>query len=97
MTDIELKLDEVIHQPVRTKIMAYLINTKECDYTTLKNALGLSDGHMSTHMKRLLMSEYVSVEKKFEKNKPKTTYIITAKGKNGFKKYIETLKIIINQ
>ncbi|MCP4180296.1 MAG: transcriptional regulator [bacterium] len=97
MTDIELKLDEVIHQPIRTKIMAYLINIQPCDYTILKNALGLSDGHMSTHMKKLIASEYVGVEKKFEKNKPKTTYLITDKGKKKFKEYIETLKMIINQ
>ncbi|HJO94311.1 MAG TPA: transcriptional regulator [Victivallales bacterium] len=97
MTDIELKLDELIHQPVRTKIMAYLINTKQCDYTDLKNALGLSDGHMSTHMKKLIAGDYVKVEKKFEKNKPKTTYLITDKGKKNFKKYIETLTMIINQ
>jgi predicted ArsR family transcriptional regulator len=90
------KLDEVIHQPIRTKIIAYLINRQECDYTTLKKTLNLSDGHMTTHMRVLLSKEYISMKKEFIKNKPKTTYSITQKGKEKFKKYIETLKIIIN-
>ncbi len=47
--DNVIQLDEVIHQPVRTRIIAYLINCTECDYTSLKKYLGLTDGHMSSY------------------------------------------------
>ena len=93
MKDIEL--DRVIHQPIRTRIIAYLANVKECDYTTLKNSLGLSDGHMTTHMRELLSGQYVEMEKEFVNNKPKTTYRITKEGKKRFLAYINTLKDII--
>jgi predicted ArsR family transcriptional regulator len=53
------ELDQVIHQPIRTKIMALLLNSGECDYSTIKNTLNISDGHMSTHMKVLVSEEYV--------------------------------------
>ena len=90
-----IKIDEVIHQPIRTRIIAHLVNTKECDYSTLKKTLGLSDGHMTTHMRVLLSNEYVSMKKEFINNKPKTTYSMTKKGKQKFKEYIEDLKKII--
>ena len=93
MKDVEL--DRIIHQPIRTRIMAYLADVKECDYTTLKNALDLSDGHMTTHMRELLSSQYVEMEKAFVNNKPKTTYRITKEGKKRFLAYINTLKDII--
>lgn len=88
-------LDQIIHQPIRTKIIAYLINTGACDYTTLKKTLDLSDGHMSTHMKLLVESEYVDVEKSFVDNKPKTTYKISKLGKKKFSEYVTNLKNLI--
>ncbi len=78
------ELDQVIHQPIRTKIIALLLNSGECDYSTIKNTLNISDGHMSTHMKVLVTEEYVVMEKNFVDNKPKTTYKITKYGKKNF-------------
>ncbi len=89
-------LDQIIHQPVRTKIIAYLVNAGACDYSTLKKTLDLSDGHMSTHMKLLVESEYVEMEKSFVDNKPKTTYKISKLGKKKFSEYINTLKTLIS-
>jgi DNA-binding HxlR family transcriptional regulator len=89
------ELDKVIHQPVRTKIMAQLINMGVCDYTTLKKTLELSDGHMSTHMRELLESGYVEMEKAFVDNKPRTTYKLTKDGKKRFAEYVDTLKQLI--
>lgn len=91
----ETQLDEILHQPIRTRIMTMLINTKECDFNTIKKKLSLTDGHMSTHMKVLLCNEYVSMEKFFENNKPKTVYKPTLKGEKAFKNYIAVLRKII--
>lgn len=88
-------LDRVLHQPVRTRIVAYLVSVQECDYTTLKKALGLSDGHMSTHMKELLGSGYLEMEKSFVQNKPRTTYRLTKTGKKRFGEYVSILKSLI--
>ena len=94
MTDTDL--DKVIHQPIRTRIMAFLANVKECDYTSLKNSLKLTDGHMSTHMKELLASGYVEMEKSFIENKPRTTYRITKDGKKRFLLYVNALKELVS-
>jgi predicted ArsR family transcriptional regulator len=90
-----MELNRILHQPIRTRIMAYLIARGATDYTSLKKALDLSDGHMTTHMKELLEHDYVKAEKEFVNNKPRTTYYLTAKGKNEFGKYIQSLKKII--
>lgn len=89
------ELDQILHQPVRTKIMAYLIGVGSCDFTTLKKSLELSDGHMSTHMKLLVENGYVEVEKNFVDNKPKTIYKLTPEGKKKFSLYVEALKKMV--
>lgn len=88
-------LDQTIHQPIRTKIMALLLSTGKMDYTTLKSSLDLSDGHMSTHMKVLVSENYVEAEKSFVDNKPRTTYSLTKVGKKKFAEYVQSLKEII--
>lgn len=90
-----VELDQVIHQPVRTKIIAFLANSGASDFSTLKKALDLTDGHMSTHMKLLVESGYVDVEKTFVENKPKTTYSISKEGRKKFAEYINVLKRLV--
>jgi len=90
------ELDKILHQPIRTRIMAYLAVQKNSDYTTIRDMFNLTDGHMTTHMKELIENNYVSVTKEFINNKPRTSYTITQKGKNAFLNYIETLKKIIS-
>lgn len=89
------ELDPVLHQPIRMQIIAYLIASGACDYTTLKNKFDLTDGHMTTHMRELLEHKYVTVEKKFINNKPRTTYYIAPEGQQAFSAYITTLKSIL--
>jgi len=88
-------LDQTIHQPIRTKIMAYLINAGTADFSTLKKVLELTDGHMSTHMKLLVESGYVDMEKTFVDNKPKTTYSVSKDGKKKFSEYVSALKKMV--
>ncbi len=85
----------MFHQPVRTKIVSLLINSRECDYTTIKKTCDLSDGLMTTHMKELVGAGYVEAKKEFVDNKPRTTYSLTSEGKKKFKAYIENLKELI--
>ena len=75
--------------------MAFLANIGECDYTHIKKSLNISDGHMSTHMKKLVSADYVICHKLFVDNKPKTKYKLSKLGKVKLKKYLESLKRII--
>ncbi len=93
---MEVDLNPILHQPIRTKIMAYLVTARKVDFTALKKALALTDGHMSTHMKLLIEENYVEVEKAFVDNKPKTTYRLTAQGKRAFSDYVSHLKRLLS-
>lgn len=92
---MEGELNRVLHQPIRTRIIALLVAAGSCDYTQLKKELNLSDGHMTTHMRELLEYRYVVSEKMFVDNKPRTTYYLTDEGRAAFAEYIESLKRII--
>ena len=70
--------------------------TKKADFNELIHLLGLTRGNLSMHMKLLNDYNYVSIQKKFVNNKPKTTYQITSAGKKDFKMYIEMLENIIS-
>lgn len=91
------ELDGVIHQPVRTRIVAFLANAGVSGFVELKSALGLSDGHMSTHMRQLIKAGYVDAKKEFVKDKPKTTYSLTPVGKKEFSRYLDQLRSILTQ
>jgi DNA-binding MarR family transcriptional regulator len=93
---MNLDLDPILHQPVRTRIMAYLMTLKSVDFTSLKKNLELTDGHMSTHMKTLLEAEYVKMKKEFVNDKPKTSYEVTETGKAAFQNYLEALKKLVS-
>lgn len=90
------ELDRVLHQPIRTRIMAYLLAVGSADYTTVKNMFGLSDGHMTTHMRELIENNYVVASKSFVNNKPRTTYVLTQEGEKAFSDYVSVLKRIIS-
>jgi len=92
---MEQELNRILHQPIRTRIMALLVARGSCDYNTLKKEFNLSDGHMTTHMRELIEHHYVEVEKTFVDNKPRTTYYLTQTGRDAFAGYVRSLKHIM--
>ncbi|CUU00769.1 transcriptional regulator [Candidatus Thermokryptus mobilis] len=89
------ELDEIIHQPTRTKIMASLYTLGEggeIEFIALRDLLGLSDGNLSSHLSKLEEAGYVKIRKTFEGKKPKTYISLTAKGRKAFENYISVLK-----
>ena len=89
--------DPLLHQTVRSKLISLLISNDELPFKALKNSLGVTDGNLSSHLSKLEKKEYVLIEKIFEGKRPKTIVHITAKGKEAFAQYIETLKQFIEE
>ena len=92
-----LQLDRVIHEKGRLAIMSMLAASPELSFTELREALGMTDGNLTTHIRTLQQSGYVSVTKSFQNNRPLTTCALTASGKKAFSKYIDLLEQIIRQ
>ena len=89
--------DTLLHQPIRSKLIATLINNKELPFKALKEQLKLTDGNLSTHLRKLEESGYIKINKFFEGKRPKTVVNITEVGRESFKNYINELKKFIEE
>lgn len=89
-------LEKVFQVPARLRIMSVLMVKKSVDFSELIETLELTRGNLSVHMKLLSEMEYVTIDKKFVGNRPKTTYSITLKGRTDFQNYVSILENIIN-
>ncbi len=92
-----LQLDRVIHEKGRLAIMSMLAASPELSFTELRDALGMTDGNITTHIRTLQEAGYLSVTKSFQNNRPLTTCALTAAGKKAFTHYIDLLEHIIRQ
>jgi DNA-binding MarR family transcriptional regulator len=92
-----LQLDRVIHEKGRLAIMSMLAASPELSFTELRDALKMTDGNLTTHIRTLQEAGYVSVTKSFQKNRPLTTCALTAAGKKAFTGYINLLEEIVQQ
>jgi DNA-binding MarR family transcriptional regulator len=92
-----LQLDRVIHEKGRLAIMSMLAATPELSFTELRDTLNMTDGNLTTHIRTLQESGYVSVSKSFQKNRPLTTCSLTTEGRKAFANYIGLLEAILQQ
>ena len=92
------ELDEIIHQPLRLRIMAALnalpLSTG-LEFARLKKLTSATDGNLGAHIETLARAGYVSVEKAFVGKKPQTTVIASAAGRAAFARHVATLQEII--
>ncbi len=92
-----LQLDRVIHEKGRLTIMSMLAASPELSFTELRDGLGMTDGNLTTHIRTLQQSGYLSVTKSFQNNRPLTTCALTAAGRKAFASYINLLEQIVRQ
>ncbi|WP_417459458.1 winged helix-turn-helix domain-containing protein [Kordiimonas sp.] len=96
MSDFDYRaIDDVIHSRVRLAIMSYLASARSSEFTALKKVLQVSDGNLSTHLKKLEDHEYIRLEKEFVGKKPQTTIEITKTGDAAFKTYVEGIAAML--
>ena len=91
--------DEVIHQPLRLKIMAALRalpETEKLEFVRLKAIVQATEGNLGAHIATLEKAAYVKVEKDFHNNRPRTRVSMTKTGRRSFQAYVDYLKDIID-
>jgi DNA-binding MarR family transcriptional regulator len=89
--------DPLLHQDIRSKLVSILISNDELPFKALKEALGVTDGNLSSHLSKLEKEAYISIEKTFEGKRPKTVVKIAPAGREAFEVYIEALKAFIEE
>ncbi|HEY5207799.1 MAG TPA: transcriptional regulator [Roseiarcus sp.] len=91
--------DEVVHQPVRLRLMAALTacnpSDEGLDFTHLKKLTGTTDGNLGAHLDHLARAGYIEVSKAFVGRRPRTTVKASAQGRAAFARHVAFLKSII--
>jgi DNA-binding MarR family transcriptional regulator len=92
------ELDAVIHQPVRLKIMAALKAlpaTEQIEFVRLKKIVDTTEGNLGAHIQTLEQAGYITVEKDFADNRPRTRVKLSKQGRRAFEDYVAYLREII--
>ena len=85
------KLDRIIHEPLRLRVMCLLAGVDSTDFKFLLTTLGASTGNLSSHMDKLENAKYVKVDKGFNGKFPRTRYGLTKRGRTALAKHWEAL------
>lgn len=91
-----LQLDATLHQPVRTRIVAFLVARGEATFTELKQALDVTDGNLEAHLKKITEANYLSTHKESGHGRPQTLYSLTDEGKTAFRQYLTSLQKLLS-
>jgi DNA-binding MarR family transcriptional regulator len=94
------ELNEIIHQPVRLRIMAALVSLEpadEVDFTYLRDLLEVTDGNLGAHLRKLEEAGYIAVNKIFVERKPRTFVAATAAGRRVFQEHVAALESILKR
>jgi DNA-binding MarR family transcriptional regulator len=92
------ELDEIIHQPVRLRLMAALVAIKtgeSAEFTFLRDMLQVTDGNLGAHLRKLEEAGYIELTKKFVDRKPRTYAAATPTGRKVFRNQVAALEEIL--
>ncbi|MEM8885125.1 MAG: transcriptional regulator [Planctomycetota bacterium] len=88
------EFDGVLLSRARLGIVTVLMTRPEATFPELKSLLGLTQGNLGVHLKKLEEEGYVEVTKAFVERKPRTTARLTAKGRDAFLAHVAHLERI---
>lgn len=92
------ELDDIIHQPLRLRIMAALQALpagEGLEFSRLKKLTGATDGNLGAHIETLVKANYVEIDKSFVGKRPQTRVTATAAGRGAFARHVASLREII--
>lgn len=89
------ELDKLIHERARLAIVSALGSVPEMSFVELKDALGLTDGNLSVHARKLEEAGYLACDKGFDGRVPRTTYRLTDEGRQALADYVDHMESIL--
>lgn len=92
------KVDEIIHQSLRLRIMAALHAARGdegVEFNRLKALVGATDGNLGSHLGTLETAGYIALAKDFVGRKPRTRASITKAGERAFRDHRDYLRELI--
>lgn len=95
---METAPDEIVHQPLRLRIMAALNSLpphETAEFTQLRSSVQATDGNLGAHLTTLERAGYITVQKDFVGRRPRTRVAMTARGRGAFARHIAYLREVI--
>jgi DNA-binding MarR family transcriptional regulator len=89
------ELDRLIHERVRLGIVSALAVNRSLSFNELKAMLGLTDGNLSVHARRLEEAGYLECTKSFEGRTPRTEFSLTPSGREALEAYLAHMEALI--
>ena len=90
------RVQRLLNDRVRLGVLSSLAVSKTLTFTELKQLLGVTDGNLSVHARKLEDAGFVACDKQFDGRVPKTTYTITATGRKELKRFLKHMEALIN-
>jgi DNA-binding MarR family transcriptional regulator len=89
-------LDTTVHGPVRLGALTALHMNGPMDFTSLKKQLQVSDGTLGMHLQKLEEVGYLKGSTVLIGRRPRTTYRLTASGRNAFANYLDAMRKLLD-
>lgn len=89
------ELDALLHQPLRTQLVAFLAAAGELTFSDLKRQLDVSDGNLDAHLKKLLAADYIAVRKESGQGRPQSFFVLTPTGLTALNQYVQMLQRLL--
>lgn len=90
------QIDDLIHVRARLAIMSFLSGLDDADFGAIKEAVSLSDGNLSLHLRKLEEAGYISVRKRFVNRRPNTRCRLTDQGRDALLAYLDTIDAMVS-
>jgi DNA-binding MarR family transcriptional regulator len=90
------RLDEVIHQQTRLRILAALHRNGRASFTDLRDGLELTAGNVATHTARLEEAGYIRSERALTGAGFEAQFVITERGADAFVAYLADLRSLLS-
>ncbi len=87
----------LIHQPARLKIMGTLYKHRDLGFPACRDATGLTDGNLATHVKKLGEAGYIDARRVLTRDGFELRYRITRAGHTAFRAYLAWLRTVLQQ
>ncbi len=89
------ELDPHIHPPARLKLMTTLTAVAQAEFSTIRDALGVSDSVLSKHVSALAAINYVTSRKGVRGGRRTTWISLTAAGRGALAAHVAALRDLI--
>jgi DNA-binding MarR family transcriptional regulator len=90
-----IALEQLIHERTRLGIISALAVNETLRFSELKQLLGVTDGNLSVHARKLEDAGYIACTKSFANRLPKTEFSLTPAGRRALEKYLNHMEALI--